>query len=96
MSEIFSETFKGKLSFQNMFSNRVFFTKVEDHSYVSNLIFSTIIFTGNDYEHFFLRNIVGCCQYRNPSQTAFVEIISSPNYLRNGLCWSHVFIETEL
>ena len=43
LTEIFSETFKGKLSFQNMSSSRVFFTNIEDHSYVSNLIFSTII-----------------------------------------------------
>ena len=43
LSEIFSETFKGKLSFQNMSNSRVFHTKIEDHSYVSNLIFSMII-----------------------------------------------------
>ena len=43
LSEIFLKTFKGKLSFQNMSSSRVFFTKIEDHSYVSNLIFSMII-----------------------------------------------------
>ena len=53
-------------------------------------------FAGNVYEHFFLRNTGGCYQYRNPSQTAFVEITSSPKYLRSGLCWSHVFIRTEL
>ena len=52
--------------------------------------------TGNVYEHFFLRNIVSYYQNRPPSQTAFLEIISSPKYLRNGLCWSHVLIRTEL
>ena len=43
LSEIFSEAFKGKLTFQKMSSSRFFFTKIEDHSYVSNLIFSKII-----------------------------------------------------
>ena len=43
MSEIFSETFKGKLSFQDMSSNRVFFTKIEDH----NIFHDNL--AGNDY-----------------------------------------------
>ena len=50
------------------------------------------MFTNN----FFLRYIVGCYQNRNPSQTTFLGIISFPKCRRNGLCWSHVLIRTDL
>ena len=67
---MFSEIFKGKLSFLSMSSDRVFFTKIEDHSYgVSNL--------GNVYEQLFSQK---CCRLL-PEQESVTDIFGRDNLI---------------
>ena len=79
MSEIFSETFKEKLSFLSIVAGS-FLLRLKTIA----MVFQTYIFhdnvTGIDYVQFFSQNIVGCYQNRNQSQTFFVGIISSPKF----------------
>ena len=57
-----------------MSSSRVCFTKIEDHNYVSSLIFFTITLQVTSTNNVILRNSVGYFQNRNPSQTFLVGI----------------------
>ena len=53
-------TSKEKLSFHRMPSGWVFFTEIEDHACVSNLIISMTTWRITLIDKYILRNIAGC------------------------------------
>ena len=95
LSETFSETFKGQLSFLSMSRIMAFFTRLKTIAMCFRLNIFHNNLTGNVYKQFFFRNIVGCYQNSNPSERIFIGIISSPKFWKNSLCCSHVLIRTE-
>ena len=77
-------------------SSMVFFTRLKTIAMCFKLNILHDNLTGNVYEQFFFKNIVGSYQNRNPSQRIFIGIILSPKFRKDNLSCSHVLIRTEL